>query len=262
MGMHVSVKRLQIGKANSTIVIAVGIAAFALAFSLVAARSLIAKQSYQNKVAGAREDARDQLTANIAAVSDLKTKYSEFVDRQENIIKGNSQGNGERDGDNGRIVLDALPSKYDFPALASSLEKILVDRNYGITRITGTDNEVSENGVTEDAHGDAAAPAEGADNNGGFTEEEAAKIRAQLGGVSEDGSVSGQAKEMPFELGATGAYKNMIELLGVFESSIRPIYIDNITISAGDGTVIELGVQGKSYYQPERTLNVTEEVVE
>ena len=41
MAMHVSVKRLQISKANSSIVIAVGVAAFSLTFALVAARSLI-----------------------------------------------------------------------------------------------------------------------------------------------------------------------------------------------------------------------------
>lgn len=245
-GMHVSTKRLQIDKANSTIVAVVGIAAFLVAFSLVAARSLISRQSYQNKVISAQEKARDQLQANIDAVDDLKVKYSEFVNRQENIIKGNSTGNGERDGDNARIILDALPSKYDFPALASSLEKILADRNYTITTISGVDDEAGQNGGAQGAEGEGVDPAAAAAGSAAQTQQ----------------SASGSAVEMPFEIGAEGNYKGMIELLNVFRNSIRPLYVQVLTFKAGDGDTIQVDIQGKSYYQPERALNITEEVVQ
>jgi hypothetical protein len=246
MAMHVSVKRLQIDKANTTIVVAVGIAAFALTFSLVAARSLLSKQSYQNKVIEAREQARDQLESNIAAVDELKVKYTEFVSRQENIIKGNSNGNGERDGDNARIVLDALPSKYDFPALASSLEKILVDRNYVIRSINGTDDEVNQNPSAS-----GAAPAQTTQTTTTTQTTPAAPA-----------PTVGTAVEMPFELSAEGSYQGMLDLLGVFKNSIRPMYIQSISFSAGEGANVQLTVQGRSYYQPERTLNIREEVVQ
>jgi hypothetical protein len=247
--LHVSTKRLQIDKANSTIVIAVGVAAFTVAFSLVAAKSLLARQSYQNKVISAQEQARDQLQANIDAVDDLKVKYTEFVNRQENIIKGSNSGNGERDGDNARIVLDALPSKYDFPALASSLEKILVDRNYVIHTINGTDDEAAQNngGTT-------------ADGSGVSTE-----LQQQISETpteEQQTSTNGGAVEMPFEIGAEGSYQGMVELLGVFKNSIRPLYVQTITFTAGDNGKIQVNIQGKSYYQPERTLNITEEVVQ
>ncbi|HTE22438.1 MAG TPA: hypothetical protein VK674_05360 [Candidatus Limnocylindria bacterium] len=242
--LRVSTKRIQIDKANSSIVIAVGVAAFAVAFSLVAAKSLIARQSYQNKVITAREQARDQLQANIDAVSDLKTKYTEFVSRQENIINGNSSGGGERDGDNARIILDALPSKYDFPALASSLEKILVDRNYRIQTINGTDNEATQNGS-----GDVAATSS------------SAAAAAASSGVEQQTPSAGAAVEMPFEIGAEGSYKGMVELLGVFKNSIRPLYVQTLTFTAGDGSNIQLNILGKTFYQPERTLNIAEEVV-
>ena len=242
-GLRVSTKRLQIDKANSTIVIAVGIAAFAVAFSLVAARSLIARQSYQNKVIAAQEKARDQLQANIDAVDDLKVKYAEFVNRQENIIKGNSKGDAERDGDNARIIVDALPSKYDFPALASSLEKILVDRNYTIQTISGVDDEAMQNGGQPTAEGLGAT-----DPNA------AVSVQAQP-------SVAG-AVEMPFEIGAEGSYTSMIDLLNVFRNSIRPLYVQTLTFAAGDGDKVQVNIQGKSYYQPERTLKITEEVIQ
>lgn len=249
MAMHVSVKRLQINKANTTIVVAVGVAAFALTFSLVAAKSLIAKQSYQNRVVSAREEARDQLDANIAAVGELKTKYQEFVSRQENIIKGNSTGEGERDGDNARIVLDALPSKYDFPALASSLEKILDDGNYTITSITGIDEEATRNPSTiAGASASATTPA---------------APTATIGsGTVPAGPVIGTAVEMPFELGASGDYNGVIRLLGTFGLSIRPVKVRSVTLTAGEGSRVEVNVLGVSYFQPERTLSVTEEVVQ
>lgn len=240
-GLHVSTKRLQIDKANSTIVIAVSVAAFVTAFSLVAARSLLARQSYQNKVVAAQEKARDQLQANIDAVDDLKIKYTEFVNRQENIIKGNSAGNGERDGDNARIVLDALPSKYDFPALVSSLEKILKDRNYTIDTIGGTDNEASV--------------------SGGVASEPPATAPGQVATGTTAAPAVGSAVEMPFELGARGSYQGIIDLLKVVRNSIRPMYIQNMNISADEGDSVQITIQGKSYYQPERTLNITEEVV-
>jgi hypothetical protein len=244
MAMRVSAKRLQINKASTTIVVAVGVAAFSLTFSLIAARSLIAKQSYHNEVIEARETARDQLDANIAAVDELKVKYAEFVNRQENIIKGSSSGNGDRDGDNARIVLDALPSKYDFPALVSSLEKILVDRNYTIASISGVDDEVNQNGSVTDATS-AASP----------------DVVVSDGSQQTQQTATG-AVEMPFELGASGDYRKMMDLLQVFRSSIRPIKIQSITLDAGGDSEVQLNVGGLSYFQPERTLNITEEVVQ
>jgi hypothetical protein len=248
--LHGSTKRIQIDKANSTIVIAVGVAAFAVAFSLVSAKSLLARQSYQNKVITAQEKARDQLQANIEAVDDLKVKYTEFVNRQENIIKGMSTGNGERDGDNARIILDALPSKYDFPALASSLEKILVDRKYTIQTIGGTDDEATQN-PDQAASGAASSSAPAAAQPAAATSTTPTATPA----------TPGTAIDMPFDLGAQGAYKDMLALLDVFRYSIRPIYIQHLTLTAAEGGKVDLNVQGKSYYQPERTLNITEEVV-
>lgn len=244
MAVHVSVKRLQIDKANTQIVVAVGIAAFALTFSLIAARSLIMKQSYQNKVVSERKKALTQLDENIAAVDELKIKYADFVNRQENVIKGNSSGNGERDGDNARIVLDALPSKYDFPALASSLEKILVDRNYGILGIGGEDDEAAQNPTGEDDDDDDSSSSSSSSDDD-----------------DEESDSVGNSVEMPFQLGASGEYRKMIDLLQVFGYSIRPMKILTVTMNAEEGSNVNLVITGTSYYQPERTLNITEEVV-
>lgn len=220
-GAQISTKKIQIDKANTTIVAAVGIAAFLVAFSLVSTKSLLSRRSYQARVITAQEKARDQLKNNIESVDELKIKYSEFVERQENIIGGGRDGKGDKDGDNAKIILDALPSKYDFPALASSLEKILVDRSYTINNINGTDNEVTYN----------------------------AQASAQVQ----------QPVEMPFELAASGQYNKIIDLLGVFNKSIRPINITSLKISAGGEDAVQLSIQGKSYFQPERSLTISKE---
>src|SRR5690606_10637885 len=117
-----------------------------------------------------------------------------FVETPDNVIGGNPSGTGDNDGDNAKIVLDALPSKYDFPALATSLEKILKTRNYQINSISGTDDEVAQSSQTT-----ATTPI-----------------------------------EMPFELSATGNINTAKDLLVLLERSIRPIQVDTVDISGSN----------------------------
>lgn len=243
-------KRLQISKANTTIVVAVGIAAFVTAFSLVASRSLLARQSYQNRVIEAREQARDQLQLNIEAVNSLKTAYNEFVARPENVLGGSSNGTSDRDGDNARIILDALPSKYDYPALASSLEKILSDKNYKIVSITGTDDEANQNGGISNVEG------------AGAVIDEATATETE-GATGSQVTFTGSATAMPFTIEAEGSYGKLVGLLGIFRNSIRPIHISSLTFTAGDNqNNTKLSVTGTSYFQAEKSLTITDEVVQ
>ncbi len=41
---------------------------------------------------------------------------------------------------NSRVVLNALPNKYDFPAIATSIEKIASDGGYKLVRFSGEDS--------------------------------------------------------------------------------------------------------------------------
>ncbi len=148
--MNVSLKHVQIDKANSTVVIAVAIAAFVLVFTGFAVNALLTQRSYQARVIEKKETAKQQLQDNIAAAESLKISYQAFVSTPQNVIGGASDGDGERDGDNARIVLDALPSSYDFPALVTSVEKILNAENVAITSITGRDDELSQRDLAGD----------------------------------------------------------------------------------------------------------------
>jgi len=246
-GINFSTKRIQIDKANARIILVVSIAAFVTTFSLVASKSLFARQSYQRKVINAREEALDQLENNKKAVDDLKIKYNEFATRQENIIAGSSTGHGDRDGDNARIVLDALPSIYDFPGLASSLEKILSDNQYKITQITGTDT----GGGQSNASTSSAIPPSAT----------ASPQQQTANGQSSAQPANTGAIEIPFGVGVEGSYQEISELLKLFNLSIRPLYIQSLKLTMSSDNKMQADITGKTYYMPERTLDIKEEIV-
>lgn len=191
---HISGKRLLIDKANTTMLVVVGVSAFVVTFSLVAGKALLSQRAYQSRVISAKKQAANQLKDNIAATSSLETSYKAFVGTPDNIIGGSSSGKGERDGDNAKIVLDALPSKYDYPALASSLEKIITSKSHNIKSIAGTDDEVAQSS----------------------TETKPVPV------------------EMPFEVQVGGNFNSNKDLMSIFEKSIRPIRIKSLLLTSQD----------------------------
>lgn len=218
---HFSTKRLAISKANATMVAFVAIAAFIAVFSIVACRALLQQRSYQSRVITGKETAKRQLKDNLKSVEALSIAYQEFVGSSTNVLGGNPAGSGDKDGDNAKLVLDALPSDYDFPALASSLEKILTDANYTIESISGTDDEVAQAGT--------AGP-------------------------------NPQPIPIPFEIAVSGNYESMQTLLSALERSIRPIQIQTMTFTGTD-TDISVSLTAQTFYQPAKNLNITSEVV-
>lgn len=218
---HTSGKRLQIDKANTTMIVAVAIAAFLLTFSVVAGKALLAKRSYQGRVIAEKQKALKQLQENIKATTSLVTSYKAFVETSDNIIGGNPKGTGERDGDNAKITLDALPSKYDYPALAASLEKIITGKNHQLKTITGTDDEV-----------------------------------AQATGDDKGGPV-----EMPFQVIVAGNFASDKDLMSIFEKSIRPIQVKEIELQSTDNGGLDITIDASTYYLPAKTLKIdTKEV--
>lgn len=219
--LQFNTKHAQIDKAQVTMVAAVSVAVFLTIFAAISVYSLSQKRSYQDRVIAAREKARDQLDQNIQASNQLTESYKQFVSEPENIIGGSATGSGDRDGDNARIVLDALPSKYDYPALMTSLEKVIKQRGLSIDSISGTDDEI-----------------------------------AQL-----QASDSSQTVEMPFDVTVRGDYAKIQDIIKLFERSIRPFNIQEITFKAVDDKEITATVKAKSYFQPEKKLEFKTEVI-
>jgi hypothetical protein len=154
MAKQSSLKRIQISKANTTMVASIAISAFVVVFSLVASQALWNKRGFQSRLIAEKEVAVAQLNTNLETVDELVVAYTAFTETGENVIGGNPEGTGDRDGDNAKITLDALPSKYDFPALATSLEKLLKN-DYQEISISGEDEEASRS-----AEGQAIEPVE------------------------------------------------------------------------------------------------------
>jgi hypothetical protein len=233
--LNVSMKHVQIDKANSVVVAAVAAAAFVLVFAGFAARSLIEIRNYQARVIEQKLEARDDIRLSLEGAQQLQSTYNAFVAQPQNIIGGNSNAAGERDGDNGRIVLDALPSSYDFPALITSLEKIMSTQNVTIGSITGNDEELMQSGVGEP----------------GVTGE----VGATEGAVVADAPVV-----MPFSVTVSGNYQAIQDLVSVFERSIRPFHPLSLTLGGSEDNMT-LSVEYKTYYQPETLFQVRKEVV-
>ena len=214
-------KRELIDRTNSKMVGIVALAAFLTVFSIIASRALLSQRSYQAEVIGEKEKAVKQLVENKTAVEELEVSYRAFVERQDNIIGGNSQGDGDRDGDNAKIVLDALPSKYDYPALITSIEKLMDTGGFTLKSISGSDEEVAETDSTES-----------------------------------------EPVMMPFELSTeVNGYNRVNEFLTTLYWSIRPVDMNQLTISGSGDTTIQVSIDGFTYYQPAKGLTIDKKVV-
>ena len=187
--LKVSIKHLQVDKANSMILIAAAATTAIVIFSIVASQALIKELVYKNKVINLRSKANQQLVTNFKAVDTLVNAYQTFEGASESSI-----GTADK---NSIIILDALPSKYDFPALATSLEGLITSSGAKVDSITGTDQEAQ-------AVQDSAAP---------------------------------QPIEIPFQISASGGYANIQTLISNLEHSIRPINISSLTFSGNDASL-------------------------
>lgn len=217
-----SAKRIAVDKTNASLIIIVGAAMFVTVFSLVAVKALYSQLTYQSKVINKKELTLKQVERNIQEVEKLNTAYKEFSGAAQNAIGGNARGTGDRDGENARIVLDALPSKYDFPALTTSLDKLVKSGGFSLNSITGTDDEVNQS--------------------------------------ANQTSVTPQPVDMPFTLEATINSSDGKPFMELLERSIRPIQVQKLSIAAQESQV-KIEVSAKTYFQPEKKLNVTSEVV-
>lgn len=217
-----STKRLQIDKANTAMVVTLAIASFMVVFSLVAGRALLSQRAYQARVIAKKEAAKTQLLKNLEATGTLINSYKTFIGTSQNVLGGNPGGSGPKDGDNAKIILDALPDAYDFPGLANSLDRLLSDNNVKILSIAGSDDELAQQ--------------------------------------TNQSSATPVAVPIPFQVTVSSSYSSIQNLISVFERSIRPIQANTLKISGNDKT-LTVDMTAQTFYQPGKTLQNTTEVV-
>lgn len=212
-----SVKHLQIDKSQSTVLAVVAVSVVVTIFSLFAAKALISKGLYQRRVLSAQHKVVSQLKSNITAANTLFTQYSSaFAGQDPNMLGGSLNGTGNLDGDNPRLTLDALPSTYDAPALATSLEKIITGRSMTISSINVTDDPAT---------------------------------------YPDQPQATPTPTSVTFQFEASGTYQQAQQLLQDFERSIRPFDLNTLQISGTDQDM-QLTVSMTTYYQPAKSLNL------
>lgn len=216
MALNTSIKHVQIDKAKSTIFLIIIGATVVTVFSLFAVRALIDQGSYQRKVLAEKQKAINQLQDNAEQVDNLVSQYRIFAEQDTNVLGGSRIGNTPLDGENTRIALDALPSKYDFPALTSSIEKILNGRSIATRAISGSDDSIS---------------------NADKPQSQPTVVEIEVG----------------FE--GLSTYQTISELIKDFERSIRPFDILRLEMSGSDNN-LRISVEAKTYYQPSKSLNL------
>ena len=219
---HISIKRLKADKANTRMLTVIAVATFIVIFTLVTAKVLIGQYAYQNRVIDTKHQAVAQLKVDVSAVSTLVSSYKAFVNTPQNVLGGNPTGSGQNDGDNAKIILDALPSKYDFPGLTSSLENILTNQGYTINSITGSDEGLVEQ--------------------------------------SNQSSTNPSPVQMPFQISVTGSYTSIQNLINTLQLSVRPFIIQTIDLSGTDSS-LTASITAYTYYQPEKDFSIQTEVI-
>lgn len=221
-GPHVSIKQLKIDKANTTMLAVIAVAVFVVMFCLIASKSLFSQYNYQNRVIGAKRVAVNQLKIDTVNATNLETSYESFENQQLNILGQNPTGTAQNSGDNAKIILDSLPSQYDFPGLVSSLGNILSNQGYTINSITGTD----------------------------------------LGSSEPSSAPFGQASptQIPFQISVIGPYASIQQLISTLQLSIRPIVIQQVNLTGND-TALTADITAYTYYQPGVNFSLGSEVV-
>jgi Tfp pilus assembly protein PilO len=182
-----SVKHVQVDRQHLQIIIVVSLATAGVIFTIFAMQSMYMKARYQSKVISKRTSANKILEANVKKAKTIAVTFNAFDNQQEDILGGKEK--------NSKIVLDSLPSKYDFPALASSISNIATTNGLSIKQLSGTDNEVA----------------------------------------AEQESASPKPIEMPFEVTVDGTYEKIQSFLDGMQKSIRPIKVQKVTLKGSEG---------------------------
>lgn len=213
-------KGSQIDAAQKRLIILVALSVVVTIFCLVSTKALLDYASYHRRELSAKRAVIKQLEANIAIANNLGSQYQSFNSVNPNFIGGKNTTDPNTlppDGDNARLVLDALPSKYDFPALISSVSKILTNAGIANPGIAGSDLGATVN----------IAP-----------------------------SVSPSPVEIPLSINGSASYTGAQNLIRDLERSIRPFNITTLDFG-GTNSNVSISAGLTTYFQPAKALGAS-----
>lgn len=215
-------KHVQIDKSQSTMMAIIIAASVVTIFCLVSSKALLSHAAYQRKVVNANHAAVKQLQSNVTAANQLVQQYTKVFEgaSPQNIIGGQNDTSPTAqppNGDNARVVLDALPSTYDFPALLSSVSKILAGDSIANQQVSGTDDSAS---------------------------------------INNSSTTSPTPQPIQLNISGTGTYISVQAFITDLERSIRPFDVTSVQLS-GPQNQLNFSITVTTYFQPAKSLTYT-----
>jgi len=227
MAVAVSKKHLEVNKTQTRVALIIAVATVITIFCLISCKTLLSQAAYQRKVLHAKREAIKQLKIDATNAHQLVNNYNQVFEGNDaaNIIGGKnttSAGAVPPDGDNGRIVLDALPTTYDFPALITSVNNILNRNGIGAPSISGSDESLT---------------------------------------LQSQPTAQPQPQTIKLTIGGGSNYAGVQRLITDLERSIRPFDVVNLQL-AGSDAQMTVNATVNTYFQPAKQFNVQTKVIQ
>jgi Tfp pilus assembly protein PilO len=174
-------KRQLIKKSSSAIVGATAIAAIVASFSIVTINFLWNLSRHNESVITEKQKASRTLEENVENIEPLQNSFRILESGDVNSV----------------TVLDALPSKYDFPALATTMESLAIRSGLTLSEFSGNDLE-----------GEAAQQ-----------------------------STTPNPIEIPFTMVVQGEYQDIQEFIDNLGKTIRPLVVKSMELKGSDSSM-------------------------
>lgn len=218
-------KRQQIASANRMMFLWVAGASVVVGFAFVGGYFLVQKMVFNQKVINEKNHTISVLKKNNAAVEELRNNIR-LLNTNQNLNDAKAPGEDKAL----QVVLDALPADANSLALGSSLKSKLASGINGLS--------------VESLKVIPVAGVESDDNSS-----------------VQDASVSVGENQVAFTLVVSSTDSNALkELLKRFETSIRTIDIDNLTLESVAGK-LTLTLAAHAYYEPAVDVELKDKVI-
>lgn len=220
-------KRTQISKANRTMFLWIAGASALVGFAVVASIFLAQKLYFNEKVLLAKNKTVSTLNANNKVVSELQSQVR-ALDANGDLAKVKAADSDQSI----QVILDALPSDANSPALGASLQTRLLADIPGLTLISLQVDPVQ--GI-----------------------ESLADAGVESGAVEGTG---GTANQITFQFSVSGNQDALLQALTKLERSIRTIDITRLQIENQGATQV-MTIQGRAFYEPAKNVTLYDKVV-
>lgn len=216
-------KRQQIATSNKAMFLWVAGASVLVAFALVVSIFLAKQIIFIEKVLIEKNNTIGNLDKNLETADELNRNVDKLrADENLTLVRSTASDN------NLDVVIDAMPYAADDVALGSSLQTAL---------LTGASIE----SLSVESTSESSESSSGTDTS--FLEQ------------------VGDEQAIVFSFKATGSSDQLQEILDRLNRSIRPIHIISMQVESAGANNLTATVQAVTYYQPKKTVELTEKVV-